>query len=48
LSATATCPQCKATIPADSKFCPNCGYQMGGEAPAKAEEAVPEAGDEKA
>jgi membrane protease subunit (stomatin/prohibitin family) len=26
--ATTTCPNCRATIPADSKFCPNCGTAL--------------------
>ncbi len=26
--ATMTCPNCRATIPANSKFCPNCGTQL--------------------
>jgi membrane protease subunit (stomatin/prohibitin family) len=26
--ATRTCPNCQATIPADAKFCPNCGHQQ--------------------
>ena len=26
--ATTTCPNCQATIPANSKFCPNCGTQL--------------------
>ena len=26
--ATMTCPNCQATIPADSKFCPSCGQQL--------------------
>jgi len=26
--ATITCPNCQATIPADSKFCPNCGTRL--------------------
>jgi membrane protease subunit (stomatin/prohibitin family) len=26
--ATMTCPNCQATIPANSKFCPNCGTQL--------------------
>lgn len=28
-TATMTCPNCHATIPADSKFCPNCGHALG-------------------
>ncbi|MDP9363127.1 MAG: SPFH domain-containing protein [Chloroflexota bacterium] len=27
-AATMTCPNCQATIPAGSKFCPNCGRQL--------------------
>ena len=34
-----TCPQCKATLPAGSKFCPNCGYQLTGGAKPPAETA---------
>jgi membrane protease subunit (stomatin/prohibitin family) len=29
-AATRACPNCNATIPADSKFCPNCGTNLGG------------------
>lgn len=27
-AATRTCPNCNATIPADSRFCPNCGQNL--------------------
>lgn len=27
-AATTTCPNCRATIPAGSKFCPNCGHSL--------------------
>lgn len=27
-AATTTCPNCQATIPAGSKFCPNCGFSL--------------------
>lgn len=27
-AATTTCPNCQATIPAGSKFCPNCGHSL--------------------
>jgi len=26
--ATATCPECKAEIPVNAKFCPSCGHQL--------------------
>jgi len=29
-TATSACPNCNATIPADSKFCPNCGTNLAG------------------
>jgi membrane protease subunit (stomatin/prohibitin family) len=29
-TATRTCPNCNASIPADSKFCPSCGTNLGG------------------
>jgi membrane protease subunit (stomatin/prohibitin family) len=28
-AATKTCPNCNATIPADAKFCPSCGTNLG-------------------
>lgn len=27
-TATITCPNCQATVPADAKFCPNCGHKL--------------------
>lgn len=32
-TATATCPSCQATVPANAKFCPNCGKPMAGPVP---------------
>lgn len=26
--AMTTCPNCGGMVPADSKFCPNCGYEL--------------------
>jgi membrane protease subunit (stomatin/prohibitin family) len=27
-AATAACPECRSEVPADSKFCPQCGHQL--------------------
>lgn len=42
--ATITCPNCQATIPAGSKFCPNCGTALG----ATATVTCPKCGTENA
>jgi membrane protease subunit (stomatin/prohibitin family) len=31
-TATATCPNCRASVPANAKFCPECGTRLGGPA----------------
>ena len=28
---TIECPHCHATVPADSRFCPNCGKKLQGD-----------------
>jgi class 3 adenylate cyclase/tetratricopeptide (TPR) repeat protein/ribosomal protein L40E len=37
------CMQCNAAVPADARFCPQCGSRIGGLAPASAPAARPEA-----